>query len=196
MIMSWMSRLSPLRAAMRPDVSGIRVGHNNASLIHVDPPIVLGWTGRLFRFGGASALAPLFTRRRLVFLLIAKGSVADDAEAQELADDALSFMAQHPSHRFFTWKSALLLLPLVASFLAFVLGVGLIVSLLYCFARDIEYVWTLASRLLFFATPVFHTPESISLTARRLTDVPAAEVIDAYAAWIDDNGKSAQMRES
>jgi len=69
---------------------------------------------------------------------------------------------------FFTWRSVLLLPPLLAAFLAFVLGVGLIVSLLYCFARDIEYVWTLASRLLFFATPVFYTPESISLVARRL----------------------------
>jgi glycosyltransferase involved in cell wall biosynthesis len=85
---------------MPPDVSSIRAGHNYANLIHVGPPIVLGWTGRLFRFGSASALAPLFKRRRMVFLLIAKGSVADGADAQELADDALLFMAQHPEHRF------------------------------------------------------------------------------------------------
>jgi glycosyltransferase involved in cell wall biosynthesis len=85
---------------MKPDLSGIKAGHNYAILLHADPPIVLGWTGRLFRFGSASALAPLFKRRRMVFLVIAKGSVADDAEAQDLADDAMPFMAQHPQHRF------------------------------------------------------------------------------------------------
>lgn len=83
-----------------PDVSGIPAGSNYACLLQADPPMVLGWTGRLFRFGSASALAPLFKHRRMVFLLIAKGSVADDSEAQELADDARSFMAQYPQHRF------------------------------------------------------------------------------------------------
>jgi glycosyltransferase involved in cell wall biosynthesis len=85
---------------LKLDLSGIGPGHNYASLIHADPPVVLGWTGRLFRFGSASALAPLFRRRRMVFLLIAKGSVADDADADELADDARNFMALHPQHRF------------------------------------------------------------------------------------------------
>jgi hypothetical protein len=85
---------------LKPDLSGIGPGHNYASLIHADPPAVLGWTGRLFRFGSASALAPLFKRRHMVFLLIAKGSVADDAEADELAEDARNFMALHPHHRF------------------------------------------------------------------------------------------------
>lgn len=83
-----------------PDVSAIQPGHNYACLLNADPPIVLGWTGRLFRFGSASALAPLFRHRRVVFLLIAKGSLADDAEAKELAEDARSFMAQYPHHRF------------------------------------------------------------------------------------------------
>lgn len=85
---------------MRPDLSTIGAGSNYASLLNADPPVVLGWTGRLFRFGSASALAPLFRRRRITFLLIAKGSVADDDEARELADDARAFMAAHPHHRF------------------------------------------------------------------------------------------------
>lgn len=85
---------------MVPDVSSIKPGNNYANLINIDPPIVLGWTGQLFRFGSASALAPLFRRRRIVFLLIAKGSVADDAAARKLADDALPFMAEHRHHRF------------------------------------------------------------------------------------------------
>ncbi|MCU0612439.1 MAG: ABC transporter permease [Candidatus Eisenbacteria bacterium] len=92
---------------------------------------------------------------------------------------------------FFTWKSVLLIVPLLAAFLAFVLGVGLIVSLLYCFARDIEYVWTLASRLLFFATPVFYTPESMSLAARRLIYFlnPLAPFLTAFRAVFIDGGQ-------
>lgn len=93
---AWINRA----AAKGPDVSGIQAGHNYACLLNADPPIVLGWTGRLFRFGSASALATLFKHRRMTFLLIAKGSLADDAEAMELADDARSFMAQYPQHRF------------------------------------------------------------------------------------------------
>ena len=93
---TWINRA----VAKGPDVSGIQAGHNYASLLQADPPIVLGWTGRLFPFGSASALAPLFKHRRVTFLLIAKGSLADDAEAEELADDARSFMAQYPQHRF------------------------------------------------------------------------------------------------
>ena len=85
---------------MSGDLAAIPPGHNAACLLWADPPIVLGWTGRLFRFGSASALAPLFRRRRLVFLLVAKGSVADPEEADELARDALPFVAAHPQHRF------------------------------------------------------------------------------------------------
>jgi glycosyltransferase involved in cell wall biosynthesis len=83
-----------------PDLANIAPGSSYASLISLDPPIVVGWTGRLYRFGGASVLAPLFRSRRLVFLLFAKGSLADEAEAEELARDALPFMAAHPHHRF------------------------------------------------------------------------------------------------
>ena len=93
---AWRSR----RAPPTSDLSSIAAGSNYASLLCADPPIVLGWTGRLFRFGSASALAPLFRRRRITFVLVAKGSLADDDEARELAGDALAFMASHPRHRF------------------------------------------------------------------------------------------------
>ncbi len=102
-IPSWLARggrRGPAGPGTTPDFSSIPSGSNYASLLCADPPIVLGWTGRRFRFGSASALAPLFRRRRVTFLLIAKGSVADDAEARELAADAKAFMAEHPQHRF------------------------------------------------------------------------------------------------
>ncbi len=69
----------------------------------------------------------------------------------------------------FAWRSLLLLLPLLIAYMAFVLGVGLIISLVYCFARDIEHIWMIVSRLLFFATPIFYSLDSISSPlARRI----------------------------
>ena len=88
------------RGRREPDFAAIGPGSNAACLLNADPPIVLGWTGRLFRFGAASVIAPLFERRRFTFVLIAKGSVADAREAHELAHDAHAFMAAHAHHRF------------------------------------------------------------------------------------------------
>lgn len=72
------------------------------------------------------------------------------------------------AYGFFSVKAALLLLPVIISFLALVVGVGLILSLSYCFARDIEHVWTIISRLFFYASPVFYTLESLSPNVRVL----------------------------
>jgi ABC-type polysaccharide/polyol phosphate export permease len=67
----------------------------------------------------------------------------------------------------FSWKGALLFLPVFLGYLALVLGIGLIGSLVYCFSRDIEHIWILVSRLLFFVTPVFFTLDKISPFARK-----------------------------
>lgn len=68
----------------------------------------------------------------------------------------------------FTWKSFLMLLPLTVAYIFFVLGVSLILSLVYCFIRDIEHIWMIASRIFFFITPVFYTVKDISLLAQRV----------------------------
>lgn len=68
----------------------------------------------------------------------------------------------------FAWKSFLLLLPLLIAYIALVLGVSLIISLGYCFARDIEHIWTIVSRLLFFATPIFYPLDSVSPLVRKV----------------------------
>ncbi len=68
----------------------------------------------------------------------------------------------------FAWKSLLLLLPLLISYIALALGISLIISLIYCFARDIEHIWMLVTRLLFFATPIFYTLDSISALSRKI----------------------------
>lgn len=68
----------------------------------------------------------------------------------------------------FTWNSILLLLPLLVAYLGLVIGISLLLSLFYCFARDIEHIWMIASRLLFFATPIFYTLDRISPLARKI----------------------------
>ncbi len=66
------------------------------------------------------------------------------------------------------WKYLILLVPLFLAFLGFVLGVGIILSLLFCFARDIEHIWMIISRLLFFATPVFYRIQELSSGVKNL----------------------------
>lgn len=67
-----------------------------------------------------------------------------------------------------TWKFFLLILPLLTAFIAFVAGINMILSLLYCLAGDVEHIWMLATRLLYFATPIFYSLNSIPSTARKL----------------------------
>ncbi len=66
----------------------------------------------------------------------------------------------------FSWRSAVWIVPLLVSYVALVAGVGLIFALVYCFARDVEHIWGMASRLLFFVTPVFYDFGSLSPAVR------------------------------
>lgn len=67
---------------------------------------------------------------------------------------------------FLTWRVPLLLGPLVVAYVAFVLGTGLVLAIVYCFTGDVEHLWMLGSRLLFFATPVFYTLDALGPIAR------------------------------
>lgn len=55
----------------------------------------------------------------------------------------------------FTWKFILLLYPIVC-LLLFNVGVGLVLSALYVFFRDIEYLWSVALQLLNFLSAIFY----------------------------------------
>jgi ABC-type polysaccharide/polyol phosphate transport system ATPase subunit/ABC-type polysaccharide/polyol phosphate export permease len=48
------------------------------------------------------------------------------------------------------------MIPLLALLLAFTTGLSLLLSLLYVTIRDVEQIWLVVSRLLFFVTPVFY----------------------------------------
>jgi ABC-2 type transport system permease protein len=56
----------------------------------------------------------------------------------------------------FSPLASLAVLPLLAAYVAFTAGIGLVLALIHCFARDIEHIWSLSSRLLLFITPVFY----------------------------------------
>lgn len=67
----------------------------------------------------------------------------------------------------FTWKFLCLLYPIVCLIL-FNIGVGLILSALFVFFRDIEYLYDVFVRLLMYMCAIFYTIDSYSETIRRL----------------------------
>jgi len=86
----------------------------------------------------------------------------------KLGIEMLMCAAVSLAYGFFSLRAALVLLPIILFFLALVVGVGLFLALALCFARDVEHVWTILSRLFFFASPVFYTLDSLSPKARAL----------------------------
>ncbi len=56
----------------------------------------------------------------------------------------------------FTWRWIMLVYPVVC-LLLFNIGVGLILSALYVFFKDIQYLWSVATRLLMYMSAIFYT---------------------------------------
>ena len=56
----------------------------------------------------------------------------------------------------FTWKFVFLIYPIVMELL-FNIGVGLILSALFVFFRDIQYLWTIFQQLLMYMSVIFYT---------------------------------------
>jgi ABC-2 type transport system permease protein len=61
----------------------------------------------------------------------------------------------------FTWKFLLLVYP-VACLLLLNVGVGLILSALFVFFRDMQYLWTVFAQLLMYASAIFYTTDGFS----------------------------------
>lgn len=66
------------------------------------------------------------------------------------------------------WQFFVFVVPLILAFVGFILGVGMLLALFFCFARDVEHIWTLVARLLLFVTPVFYSLDGISSWARAI----------------------------
>lgn len=61
----------------------------------------------------------------------------------------------------FTWKFVLLLYPIICLVL-FNIGVGLILSALFVFFRDIHYLWSVFTQLLMYMSAIFYTIDHYS----------------------------------
>lgn len=63
----------------------------------------------------------------------------------------------------FNWKFILLLYPICCQVL-FNIGVGLILSALFVFFRDIQYLWSIFTQLLMYLSAIFYTIDAYSPT--------------------------------
>lgn len=70
-------------------------------------------------------------------------------------------------HITFTWKLVCLVYPIVCLVL-FNIGVGLILSAIYVFFRDMQYLWAVFLQLLMYMSAVFYTIDHYSPTAQNL----------------------------
>ena len=67
----------------------------------------------------------------------------------------------------FTWKMVLLLIP-IFSLLLFNIGVGLILSALFVFFRDVQYLWSVFTQLLMYMSAIFYSIDTFSPMVQNL----------------------------
>lgn len=67
----------------------------------------------------------------------------------------------------FTWKFVLLVYPIICLIL-FNIGVGLILSALFVFFRDIQYLWSVFTQLLMYMSAIFYTIDHYSPMVQNL----------------------------
>ena len=67
----------------------------------------------------------------------------------------------------FTWKFVLLLYP-ICLLILFNLGLGLILSALYVFFRDMQYLWGILAQLIMWMSAIFYSVDSFSEATREL----------------------------
>ena len=70
-------------------------------------------------------------------------------------------------HISFTWRFIMLVYP-ITLLLLFNIGVGLILSALYVFFRDIQYLWSVFTLLLMYMSAIFYSIDSFSPHIQRL----------------------------
>lgn len=67
----------------------------------------------------------------------------------------------------FTWKFILLLYPVLCLVL-FNIGVGMVLSALFVFFRDVQYLWTIFTQLLMYMSAIFYTVDIYSPLMQKL----------------------------
>ena len=85
------------------------------------------------------------------------------------------------------------MVPVLALLLVFTMGLSLVLSLLYVTIRDVEQIWVVASRLMFFLTPVFYPIELApeKLQALIMINPLAVVTVQARHALIDPSAPTA-----
>lgn len=67
----------------------------------------------------------------------------------------------------FTWKFFLLLYP-IGCLIVFNIGIGLILSALFVFFRDMQYLWGILTQLIMWMSAIFYTIDTYSQTVQNL----------------------------
>lgn len=83
-------------------------------------------------------------------------------------------------HVVFSWKFVLLAYPIV-TLLVFNIGMGMILSALFIFFRDIDYLWSVAMQLLMYGSAIFYTIDGLPEKVRM---VFACNPIYRHVAYI------------
>lgn len=79
----------------------------------------------------------------------------------------------------FTWKFIMLFYPIICLVL-FNLGIGLILSALYVFFRDIQYLWTIFTQLLMYVSAIFYTIDRYSVKVQNMFLINPVYLIIRY----------------
>lgn len=82
-------------------------------------------------------------------------------------------------HITFTWRFILLLYPICCLVLLNI-GIGLVLSALYVFFRDTQYLWQIFTRLLMYMSAIFYTIDSYSPEIQRLFLINPVYLIIKY----------------
>lgn len=67
----------------------------------------------------------------------------------------------------FSWKFLYLLYPIVC-LMIFNIGIGMILSALYVFFRDMQYLWSVATLLIMYMSAIFYTTDGYSAAVQHL----------------------------
>ena len=87
----------------------------------------------------------------------------------------------------FTWKFFTLLYP-IACLLVFNIGIGLILSALYVFFRDISYLYDIFTMLLMYMSAIFYTVDSYDLWIQKLFYINPVYCAITYVRTVVING--------
>lgn len=92
----------------------------------------------------------------------------------------------------FSWAFILLIIP-IACLVVFNIGMGLILSALFVFFRDMQYLWGVFTMLLMYLSAIFYTTDSFSSTVQKLFHLNPVYVYIKYFRIVVIDGTMPSM---